>query len=147
MQPAQKLLVVDDDPDITQALSIVLESKGYQVTTAESAEAAMQKVHEMPPDLILLDIMMPNATEGFHFVWELRQDADPQAANLPILVVSALHQHTALRLYPDQADSSYGPGEFLPVQGWLDKPVQPSVLLERVAELLAARTESPRPEG
>ncbi|MCC6446719.1 MAG: response regulator, partial [Armatimonadetes bacterium] len=77
--------------------------------------------------------MMPSGAEGFQFVWKLRNDADKEVSGLPILVVSAVHSKTDLKLYPDQEDSTYEAGEYLPVQAFLDKPVQPGDLLESVA--------------
>lgn len=137
-QPA-KILVVDDDPDIVESLRLVLQSAGYDVDTALTTQEAFAKVDSYHPDLILLDIMMPDGTEGFHFVWKLRNQYPEQEANIPILVLSAIHHTTQLRFYPEQSDGTYEPGEFLPVQGFIDKPVEPSVLLEKIKEVLASR--------
>jgi len=136
METQRKILIVDDDPDIVESMRIVLESHGYNVVSASSAEEGAEKVHSERPDLIILDVIMPEGTEGFHFVWQLRQDKDPQLRDLPILVVTAIHGTTKLRLYPDQEDTAYGPGEYLPVQGFIDKPVQPADLISKVSELL-----------
>ena len=54
----------------------------------------------------------------------------------PILVLTAIHSTTFLRFYPDRRDGQYSPGEFLPVQGFMDKPVQPGELLRRISETL-----------
>lgn len=137
-EPA-KILVVDDDPDIVESLRLVLESAGYDVDTALTTQEAFSKVESYHPDLILLDIMMPDGTEGFHFVWKLRNQYPEQEANIPILVLSAIHHTTQLRFYPEQSDGTYEPGEFLPVQGFIDKPVEPSVLLEKIKSVLAGK--------
>ena len=136
-EPA-KILVVDDDPDIVESLKLVLVSSGYEVEAASSVPAAFEKLEAYHPDLILLDIMMPDGTEGFHFVWRLRNQCPAGVANTPILVLSAIHHTTSLRFYPDQSDGTYEPGEFLPVQGFIDKPVEPSVLLNKIKDVLAA---------
>jgi CheY-like chemotaxis protein len=136
-EPA-KILVVDDDPDIVESLKLVLVSSGYEVEAASSVAAAFEKLEGYHPDLILLDIMMPDGTEGFHFVWRLRNQCSSVVANTPILVLSAIHHTTSLRFYPDQSDGTYEPGEFLPVQGFIDKPVEPSVLLNKIKDVLAA---------
>ncbi|MGQ9524318.1 MAG: response regulator [Armatimonadota bacterium] len=136
MEAQSKILIVDDDPDIVESMRIVLENHGYQVISASSAEEGAEKVASERPNLIILDVMMPDGTEGFHFVWKLRQDKDPQLRDLPILVVTAIHGTTKLRLYPDQEDAAYGPGEYLPVQGFVDKPIQPADLVAKVKELL-----------
>jgi len=74
-----RILVVDDDPDICESLRMVLESSDYEVRSAGSAEEAYQEALGYGPDLILLDIMMPSGTEGFHLVWRLRNEAPPRS--------------------------------------------------------------------
>jgi CheY-like chemotaxis protein len=141
MAEAAKILVVDDDPDIVESLKLVLLSAGYEIEAAASVSAAFEKLETFHPDLVLLDIMMPDGTEGFHFVWRLRNQAPAGVANTPILVLSAIHHTTSLRFYPEQSDGTYEPGEFLPVQGFIDKPVEPSVLLAKIKGVLAEARE------
>lgn len=131
-----KILVVDDDPDIVESLRMVLESADYEVEEAASAQEALDKTTQWEPDLILLDIMMPDGTEGFHFVWKLRNEFEAPLSEVPIIVLSAIHSTTRLRFYPDKTDGTYAPGEFLPVQGFIDKPAEPSVLLSKVKQAL-----------
>jgi len=130
------ILVVDDDPDIVESLTLVLESESYQVEAAADAQEALEKVEAVHPDLILLDVMMPDGTEGFEFVWQLRNEYPDDLAQTPIVVLTSIHHTTKLRFYPERSDGTYGSGEYLPVQGFLDKPVHPSDLLEQVAEVL-----------
>ncbi len=80
--------------------------------------------------------MMPSGTEGFHFVWELRKEADEKLKETPVIVMSAIHQTTKLRLYPDQSDKTYEPYEYLPVQGFLDKPVDFKQMLAEIGKVL-----------
>lgn len=134
---AHKILLVDDDPDIVEAMRLVLEARNYRVVTAYDPTTGLRRVEEDRPDLIILDVMMPEGTEGFHFVWNLRAWTDKSLAATPILLVTAIHDQTRLRLYPDQKDSTYDKGEFLPVQGFIDKPVTPEALLTKVEEILA----------
>jgi two-component system, OmpR family, response regulator ResD len=131
-----KILVVDDDPDIVESIRMVLESANYEVVDAGSAKEAFQQVDAWGPDLILLDVMMPDGTEGFHFVWKLRNDYKAPVSQTPIVILSAIHNTTKLRFYPDQSDGTYKAGEFLPVQGFIDKPAEPSVLLGKVKQVL-----------
>lgn len=130
------ILVVDDDPDIVESLKMVLESAGYDVDTAGNVQEALAQVERAAPALILLDIMMPDGTEGFHFVWRLRNEYPEPTKDIPILVLTAIHATTQLRFYPEESDGTYQPGEFLPVQGFMDKPVEPSELLHKIAEVL-----------
>ncbi|NPV47575.1 MAG: response regulator [Armatimonadetes bacterium] len=136
MAKTAKVLVVDDDPDIVETLRLVLESANYEVEGAGSPEQAFKKLETFVPDIILLDVMMPDGTEGFHFVWKLRNEYPPELAQIPIVILSAIHETTKLRFYPEQTDGTYTPGEFLPVQGFIDKPAEPGTLLKRIEQVL-----------
>jgi CheY-like chemotaxis protein len=133
-----KILVVDDDPDIVEAMRLVLEGSDHEVTTASSAPEAEEAVEAAKPDLILLDIMMPEGTEGFQFVWKLRNELAEEVRETPIVVLSAIHSKVDLRFYPEQSDGTYSAGEYLPVQGFIDKPAAPQELLSKVAEVLGS---------
>jgi len=130
------ILVVDDDRDLVATLRMVLEGAGYRVVSAGDPVAGMATAAAERPDLILLDIMMPNATEGFHFVWKLRRREEPYFQKVPIVVLSAIHETTDLRFYPDSGDGTYRAGEFLPIQDFMDKPLDPARLLERIGRVL-----------
>ena len=131
-----RVLIVEDDPDMAEAAQIVLGSAGYETRCASSAEEGLCEIQTFRPQLILLDVMMPAGTEGFHLVWELRKDPNPALRDLPIIIMTALHSSTKLRFYPDQSDGVYAPYEYLPVQGFLDKPAASEDLLEAVARAL-----------
>jgi len=133
---AERILIVDDDPDICEAMRLVLETREYEVTVAHDPDSGLQRVAEGKPALIILDVMMPEGTEGFHFVWTLRGNPDKALADTPILMVTAIHDQTKLRFYPERKDGTYASGEYLPVQGFVDKPVTPEDLLDRVEEAL-----------
>lgn len=133
-----KILTVDDDRDLVEALRIVLESGGYEVVAAYDAETGLEKVRSERPDLVLLDVMMPSATEGFHFVWKLRSLEGEYYRAVPVILLTAIHEKTELRFYPDSGDGTYKAGEYLPVQDFVDKPVDPKDLLERVERVLSA---------
>ncbi len=137
-----KILTVDDDRDLVETLRIVLESGGYEAVAAYDAEAGLEMVRSERPDLVLLDVMMPNATEGFHFVWKLRNLEGEYFRSVPVIVLTAIHEKTELRFYPDSADGTYKAGEYLPVQDLVDKPVDPGNLLERVERVLSASRKS-----
>jgi CheY-like chemotaxis protein len=141
--PNEKILVVDDDPDLVEAIRVVLESKDYQVLAAGSAPDGLALARRERPDLILLDVMMPEGTEGFHFVWTLRREAEAGVRDIPIIVLTAIHDKTELRFYPDTGDGTYEPGEYLPVQDFLDKPIAPAELLKRVAQTIKAAGSRP----
>ncbi len=131
-----KILVVDDQPNIVRTLQVALESQGYEVLTAGSREEAEAVAVADKPDLMIVDVMMPEGTEGFHLVWKIRQMEDEALSSVPIIMVTGIHETTELRFYPDQTDGTYEPGEFLPVQAWMDKPIAVKDLLEKVKGLL-----------
>ena len=133
-----KILVVDDDPDVVDYVTCILEKHSYDVVTASDAVEAMTAVESEKPDLIVLDVMMPSGTEGFHFTWRLRARPEPEYRNIPIIVLSAIHDTTSLRFYPEEGDGVYAPGEFLPVEAFIDKPVDEEKLAGVVERVLAA---------
>lgn len=89
MDCAGSVLMVDDEEQNRELLRDLLEVRGYQVTEAEDGEQALQKVAEIPPDVILLDLMMPGL-DGFEVCRRIK--GDPQTAHIPILLVTALHE-------------------------------------------------------
>ena len=139
----KRILIVDDDPDVVDYLRHVLEKRRYKVLAAGNAEEGMHKVESEKPDLIILDVMMPKGTEGFHFAWNLRARPEAELRNTPIIVLTSIHETTDMRFYPDQTDGYYGPGEYLPVEGFIDKPAKEPDLLREVERVLrVARQEA-----
>jgi len=138
MAERTKILLVDDDRDLVHVLTLVLEERGYDVVSAGDAPGAIEAVETQRPDLIVLDVMMPDATEGFHVVWRLRNRADEYYQRVPIVMLTAIHQRTPLRFYPDSGDGTYAAGEYLPVQGFVDKPVDAGALVAEVQRVLNA---------
>jgi CheY-like chemotaxis protein len=124
-----RILIVDDDPDITEAMTVILENKGYQVSSAGDSSEGMERLQESRPDLIILDVMMRTHQEGFEMSRELKQN--PKYKDIPILMLTAVKEKTGIDFKPDAGDESW-----LPVDGFLDKPVKPDVLLDKVKALL-----------
>jgi CheY-like chemotaxis protein len=134
-----RVLVVEDDFDAADAVKTILESEGYQAAIADSPAKAWEALRAARPDVILLDVMMPSGTEGFHFVWDLRNADDEALRDVPVIIISAIHDSTTLRFHPSEGDDTYAPGEFLPVQAFLDKPVDSKQLLAQVALALKGK--------
>ena len=131
-----KILVVEDNSNIARVIQVALQAKGHEVSTAGSKEEGEAAAVANKPELMIVDVMMPKGTEGFHLVWKIRQMEDKALRGVPIIMATAIHDTTELRFYPDQSDGTYGPGEFLPVQGWIDKPINVEDLLGKVNNLL-----------
>lgn len=129
------ILIVDDDPDMVEALRMPLEAHGYSVAHAASGRVALNMIPELRPDLIILDVMMETTTEGFQVSLALRSPdpRSPYAAyrDIPILMLTSIHATTPLRFSPDQ--------DYLPVDVFIDKPVDPDKLIAKIAELLAKK--------
>jgi CheY-like chemotaxis protein len=130
----KKILIIDDDPDLRLALRLPLESAGYTIAEAENPSAATALILGVTPDLIILDVMMDTATAGFQFALDLH-NAEPQSElypfrTTPIIMLTAIHTTTPLRFAPD--------ADYLPVETFLEKPVEPEVLLAKVRELIGA---------
>jgi len=128
MKPKRRILIVEDDLDIIEAMRIVLEDAGYEVDQATDSSEALDKLTESRPDLILLDVMMTTPDEGFQLSYKLKND--PRFNQIPILMITSVGQKTGLQFSPETD------GDYLPVEGFLEKPVRPQVLLEHVRRLL-----------
>ncbi|MHC8320923.1 EAL domain-containing response regulator [Pseudomonas sp. GB2N2] len=120
--PAATLLIVDDEPHVRKLLQILLQNKGYQTLTANSGEEALLMIAQQPPDLILLDIMMPGM-DGYEVARQLK--TDKATANIPIIMLSALGEHSA-RISGLEAGA----------EDFLNKPVESAELWLRVRNLL-----------
>jgi len=131
-----KILVVEDQDNIRKLIRINLERAGHTVCEAGGKDEGLALAESEQPDLICLDVMMPKGTEGFQFVWTLRNTADAPLKDVPIIMLTGIHDHTELRFYPESEDGTYKKGEYLPVQAFLDKPIDPDKLLAAVREHL-----------
>ncbi len=130
-----KILIIDDDPDIVMTVRMVLENAGHQVLDAGNGKDGVNVLRQDRPDLIILDVMMDTATEGFQLALKLR-NPDPASdyaefKDVPILMLTAIHSTTPLKFEPDI--------EYLPVELFVDKPIDPDDLLGKVEWLLEAQ--------
>jgi len=133
----QKILIIDDDPDIVEAMRMPLEANSHYVISASNGKEGLQMAKDEIPDLIILDVMMETDTEGFHVAYELRSE-EPDSEykdcrNIPILMITAISQKKGMNFSPEKDEA------FLPVDDFIEKPVQPQDLLKKVAELFAAK--------
>ena len=119
---ASRVLIVEDERDIRDLVVHHLERDGYQVSTAGSGEEALLRVGKSPPDLVLLDLMLP-AMSGLEVCRRLRQE--PATATLPILMLTAK---------ADEVDRVVGLE--LGADDYVVKPFSPKELLARVRALL-----------
>ncbi len=115
----QRILVIDDDPDLLELIALLLSDCGYEVMTAGDGRAALDVVARAHPDLILLDMKMP-VMNGWQFAAAYKEACDGEA---PIVVLTASDD---VRLRAREVGA----------QGWLGKPFRPEELLAVVARQL-----------
>ena len=126
MSSAGKVLVVDDDPDFVEYTRIVLESQGYEVQTAATADLALRMMREGKPDVVLLDVMMSYVLDGLNVTRQMR--ADPELGDVPVIMISAIVSREEAGVFPTD--------EYLAVDTFMTKPVDPADLLAQVARLI-----------
>lgn len=127
---SSSILIIDDDQDLTSALKMVLESNQYSVRVAGDPIEGMEKLNAEKPDLIILDVMMTTWQDGFDMARSLKKNDEFKA--IPILMLTGVEDKTGLEFKSEAGDE-----EWLPVDVFLDKPVEPATLLEEVKKLLA----------
>jgi class 3 adenylate cyclase len=126
MSEPARILVVDDTPVNLKLLGDLLSAKGYQVSTAASGAEALEKIDKTPPDLVLLDVMMPGMS-GYEVCKKLREN--PTTAVLPVVMVTAL----------DPAQERVK-GIDVGADDFLTKPINQPELLARVRSLLRVKS-------
>lgn len=120
-----RILVVDDLPDNYFLLQTVLESEGYQVEVAHSGRSALESIASQPPDLVLLDVMMPEM-DGFEVTRLIRQN--PALPFIPIFLVTGYSEPTPADGFDVGAD------------GFIRKPIDFDDLLNRIRIVLQSRS-------
>ncbi len=130
-----KILVVDDDPDILDALTMILESKGYAVITAQNGIEALANLKADKPDLMILDLLMPKM-DGFAVCKELQDARWSKYRNVPILILTSVREEASRRRYELET------GLELDVDDYVEKPISPDILLERVGRLIKKRKKA-----
>ncbi|MDR3667311.1 MAG: response regulator [Ignavibacteriaceae bacterium] len=123
-----KIAIIDDDPDIIDASSLVLTSKGHEVITANNPDDGYKIVKENSPDLIILDVMMNEPDDGFFLAQKFRKNN----INTPIIMYTSVSKTTGI---------DYGVNEMVPVNEYVEKPISPAQLIEKVEKLLHQNIE------
>lgn len=119
--PSLKVLLVEDNPSVRELLRVLLESEGYEIVEAEDGLDGLLKAEFAQPDLMILDLMMPDV-DGERVLDQLR--SDPNLAGIPVLVVSGKYE--AL----DRLKDLLGDDNVFP------KPFEPTRLLDRIGSLI-----------
>ncbi len=115
-----KVLVVDDDRDILESMTMILSSSGYEIMTADSCETCHLALEGSLPAVIIMDLMLETVSDGLALCRELR--IDPRYRDIPTIMVSSIQQHTGFPITDrDQLADAF-----------ITKPFEPAVLVETV---------------
>jgi DNA-binding response OmpR family regulator len=127
-----KILVADDDPDIRDVLEALLEGEGFEVVLANDGEQALKAVKKESPDLMILDLLMP-VMDGFAVCKQLQDPRWSKWKNMPVLILTSVREEVSQRRYELETGLS------LDVDDYVEKPIDPDVVLDRVKKLLARK--------
>jgi len=131
MNESKAVLIIDDDSDFVRAIRALLEGSGFKVRSAANGRDGLQLAKTSQPDLIMLDVMMSERTEGFFVLQEMRRV--PDLVKTPVIVVSSIYSdEPTFRVDPDAG--------WLPANLFLAKPVDPARLLTEVTRLMSEST-------
>jgi DNA-binding response OmpR family regulator len=117
------IAVIDDDPDICEASTLVLSSRGHKVITASNPKDGYEMVVNQKPDLIILDVMMEEPDDGFFLAQRFRKEN----IMIPILMYTSVSKTVGM---------DFAPGDMVPVDDFVEKPITPELLIQKVEKLL-----------
>jgi DNA-binding response OmpR family regulator len=129
MTMPKKILVVDDDIDLLDHISMILKADGYDVITAQGQKEGEDAILSAIPDLAILDLMMENLDSGFVLCHQIKR-LYPET---PVIILTAVKSATGVDLTP----KSSGAASWVQADLMLDKPVRPEQLRNEVKRLLA----------
>lgn len=138
MADGADILLIDDDPDFVDATRLVLEEAGYEVRTALHGQEGLDLARQKTPDLIILDIIMPEQ-DGFMVCEALK--ADPELRHVPIMMLTSFAERVS------DTSLAVKQGMMLEAEDYVDKPVRPPELLRRIEKLLARLKRSDKAAG
>ncbi len=131
MAVVKKILIVDDEEDILEYLGTLFQDNGYETQTARDGEEAMKLIREGKPDLVTLDITMPEKS-GVRFYREVK--SDPELEGIPIVIVTGV---TGWGLDPDGFQKFISSRKQVPPpEGFMSKPIDRDALLKMVRDLV-----------
>ncbi|MBK6680498.1 MAG: response regulator [Ignavibacteriales bacterium] len=117
------IAIIDDDPDIIDATSLVLMANGFEVITANNPGDGLKIIQEQKPALVILDVMMQEPDDGFFLAQKLRREG----VTTPILMYTSVSKALGFQ---------FGKSDMVPVDDFVEKPVSADVLIAKVNKLL-----------
>ena len=118
-----KIGIIEDDPDIVEAITMILEKEGFDIASAANVDDALDLVKTEELDLIILDVMLEEPDDGFYLANKFRKIG----IESPIIMMTSIAQVTGYE---------FEKNDNLPIDEFLEKPVKPQVLLDKVNEIL-----------
>lgn len=128
MTSKPRVLIIDDDLDLVERISMILDNSGLETATAHNGHEGLARARERRPDLIVLDIVMPEL-DGYGVCKEL--NGDPELAGIPVIMLTSEDD------YVITTDISQADGRVVMAEDFFEKPVDPEALVERIHELLS----------
>lgn len=123
--PRKRILVVDDEADVVAYLAAFLGDNGYEVISASDGREGFSLAKSVPPDLVTLDITMPNES-GVRMLRDLRED--PETAHLPVVIITGISSEFKAFIESRK--------RLRPPEGYFEKPIDRDALLARIRQLL-----------
>jgi CheY-like chemotaxis protein len=139
----KRILIVDDEPDAISYISSVLEDNGYEYLSAENGDQGLELAQKEKPDMILLDLIMPEKS-GMLMFQELKKD--PELGKIPVIVVSGASEALGVDLRnfmikqprrgKEKVVETTGETQFTEPNAYVEKPVDPNELIKVIKENL-----------
>ena len=127
-----KIYIIDDDRNIVEFMSIVLKKNGYEVVSQYTEENVVDNLLDSKPDMVILDVMFPqNVSAGFDIAREIKKDK--RVSHIPIIMLSAINEKG---VYSGTFSNTDRDNSWLPVDEFVEKPIKPDQLLEKVKSVL-----------
>ena len=125
------IVLIDDDPDMLDAVQLVLEPLGHRVSGYRTGPSGLEGLRSHGADLLLLDIMLSTPTEGIELCRTVKKDA--QLRRIPVIMISAIGQAMGMEVGAGTDD------DVLPAEHFLEKPLEAQMLRDAVQQVLASK--------
>ena len=127
---AKKVLLVDDDADFLEMHTAVLENRGYEVIIAQSSRECMEKLEDVRPDIVVLDIMMEQFDSGFKASEKIKK----KYKDIPVMLLTSISAQTGLEFSSNKDVLKVCGADVL-----LDKPVSPKIFIDEIEKLTSKK--------
>lgn len=125
--------IIDDDEELAENIALVLKNEGHSVDILTDTENAVEKLIQNTPDLLILDVMFPeNPAGGFDLARKLRETQETK--DLPVILLTAVNQEFPMDFSAKDIDNNW-----MPVQDFIEKPVDIPQLITKISNLLQSR--------